>query len=61
MNAAPEWSSNAVKKAVVLDLLAYVRIALSGADEVAMERIANKPSRAIGKSTLDNLRDLASR
>jgi ATP-dependent DNA helicase UvrD/PcrA len=45
----------------VKDALAYVRLALNPADDVAFARIINTPPRGIGKVTLDLVRAVAAR
>ncbi|HEY7332115.1 MAG TPA: UvrD-helicase domain-containing protein [Candidatus Limnocylindria bacterium] len=40
----------------VKDALAYVRLARSGADRVALERVINVPARGIGDKTVEELR-----
>lgn len=44
----------------IKDILAYLRLILSSADNYAFERIINVPRRGIGDTTVDRLRDLAS-
>ncbi|KAG8275546.1 hypothetical protein J6590_083163 [Homalodisca vitripennis] len=43
----------------IRDLLAYVRINLNHSDNLALERIINVPRRAIGNTTLKQLKDYA--
>ncbi len=42
----------------VKDILAYARLLHNGADVVSMERIANVPTRGIGKTTVDKLMNI---
>jgi DNA helicase-2/ATP-dependent DNA helicase PcrA len=43
----------------IKDALAYVRLAINPDDVVALLRVLNTPSRGIGKTTVESLRDLA--
>ena len=46
----------------IKDVLAYLRLLVNPADDVAMTRIINTPARGVGKKTLDDLRaDAAAR
>src|SRR5262249_8188125 len=49
------------KRAEVQDALAYVRLTMHPEDDIAFLRVLNVPPRGIGKSTLESLRDLASK
>ncbi len=44
----------------IRDLLAYIRIVLNHSDNLALERIINVPKRAIGATTLKQIKDYAS-
>jgi len=44
----------------IKDALAYVRLAMNPADDIALVRIINMPPRGIGKVTLDEVRAVAS-
>jgi DNA helicase-2/ATP-dependent DNA helicase PcrA len=46
-------------RAEVKDALAYVRLALHPEDDVSLLRVLNVPTRGIGKTTVDALRDIA--
>jgi DNA helicase-2/ATP-dependent DNA helicase PcrA len=48
-------------RAEVKDALAYVRVTLHPEDDISLLRVLNVPARGIGKTTVDALRDLASR
>ena len=48
------------ERAEVKDALAYLRLALNPADSAALRRIANRPARGIGKSSLERAEALAS-
>ena len=48
-------------RAEVKDALAYVRLALHPEDDISLLRVLNVPARGIGKTTVDNLRDIAER
>ncbi|WP_341756838.1 MULTISPECIES: UvrD-helicase domain-containing protein [unclassified Candidatus Tisiphia] len=43
----------------IRDLLAYIRITLNHSDNLALERIINVPKRAIGNTTLKQIKDYA--
>ncbi|HMQ07847.1 MAG TPA: UvrD-helicase domain-containing protein [Saprospiraceae bacterium] len=45
----------------IKDLLAYMRLAINHKDDEALKRIINYPKRGIGKTTIDQLTDLANR
>ncbi len=47
------------KRKEIKDLLAYFRLTLNNADEEALERVYNYPSRGIGKTTYEKLMVLA--
>jgi DNA helicase-2/ATP-dependent DNA helicase PcrA len=49
------------KRAEVQDALAYVRLAMHPDDDVAFLRVLNVPPRGIGKTTVESLRDTASK
>ena len=43
----------------IKDIIAYLRLILNPADDVSLARIINEPKRAIGKTTLDKVNNLA--
>ncbi len=45
----------------IRDVLAYLRVILNPADDVAIERIINTPARGIGKTTVDRVKEFAAR
>jgi len=47
------------QRAEVKDLLAYLRLVLNPADELAFRRIVNVPRRGIGRTTLDSIATIA--
>jgi DNA helicase II / ATP-dependent DNA helicase PcrA len=49
------------KRAEVQDALAYVRLAMHPEDDIAFLRVLNVPPRGIGKTTVEALRDTASK
>ena len=49
------------ERAEIRDALAYFRVILQPHDDLAFERIINKPARGVGEKTLDKMRDFASR
>lgn len=44
------------ERAEIRDALAYLRVVLQPADDLALERIINKPARGIGAKTIENLK-----
>jgi DNA helicase-2/ATP-dependent DNA helicase PcrA len=46
-------------RAEVKDALAYVRLALNPEDDISLLRVLNVPTRGIGKTTVDALREIA--
>ena len=47
------------ERAEIRDMLAYFRLILQPSDDLAFERIINKPARGIGEKTVDKIRDRA--
>ena len=47
------------ERAEIRDLLAYFRLILQPSDDLAFERIINKPARGIGEKTVDKFRERA--
>jgi DNA helicase-2/ATP-dependent DNA helicase PcrA len=47
------------ERAEIRDALAYLRVVLQSGDDLALERIINKPTRGIGAKTIDKIRELA--
>lgn len=46
------------ERAEIRDILAYLRVLLQPSDDLAFERIINKPSRGIGAKTIEKLRQI---
>jgi DNA helicase-2/ATP-dependent DNA helicase PcrA len=49
------------ERAEVKDIVAYLKLALNPADDIALLRVINTPTRGIGKSSLDELMAIAHR
>lgn len=49
------------ERAEIKDILAYLRVITNPSDDVSLLRIINKPTRGIGKATLDRLGAIAAR
>ncbi len=49
------------ERAEIRDILAYLRVIVQPHDDLALERIINKPSRGIGAKSIDKFRDEAKR
>lgn len=47
------------ERAEIRDMLAYFRLILQPSDDLAFERIVNKPARGIGEKTIDKFRERA--
>lgn len=47
------------ERAEIRDALAYFRVVIQSNDDLAFERIINKPARSIGAKTIEKLQDLA--
>lgn len=47
------------ERAEIRDMLAYFRLIIQPSDDLAFERIVNKPARGIGEKTVDKFRDRA--
>ena len=47
------------ERAEIRDILAYLRVLLQPADDLAFERIINKPSRGIGAKTIEKMRQIS--
>ncbi|QKF80912.1 ATP-dependent helicase [Halarcobacter ebronensis] len=47
------------ERAEIKDLIAYFRLLTNSTDNFSLKRVANKPKRGIGKTTLDKLDDLS--
>ena len=47
------------ERAEIRDILAYLRVLLQPADDLAFERIINKPSRGIGAKTIEKMRQMS--
>ncbi len=47
------------ERAEIRDMLAYFRLILQSSDDLAFERIINKPARGIGEKTVEKIRDYA--
>ncbi|MBQ9035760.1 MAG: UvrD-helicase domain-containing protein [Alphaproteobacteria bacterium] len=47
------------ERAEIRDILAYLRVVMQPDDDLALERIINKPARSIGAKTLEKLRQIA--
>lgn len=45
----------------IKDILAYLKVLINPADEIALKRIINTPARGIGHATVDKISDLAQR
>ncbi|MPV86321.1 DNA helicase II [Ostreibacterium oceani] len=48
-------------RAEIKDAIAYLRLCLNHADDVAFERVVNNPPRGIGQRTIEQIREIASR
>lgn len=47
------------ERAEIRDALAYLRVVLQSGDDLAFERIINKPARGVGAKTVEKIRELA--
>lgn len=47
------------ERAEIRDILAYLRVIMQPDDDLAFERIINKPARSVGAKTVEKLRDIA--
>lgn len=47
------------ERAEIRDIIAYIRVVLQPSDDLALERIINKPARALGAKTVDKCRAYA--
>lgn len=47
------------ERSEIRDMLAYFRVIIQPSDDLAFERIINKPARGVGAKTLDKLRQIA--
>ncbi len=47
------------ERAEIRDALAYLRVVLQSGDDLAFERIINKPARGVGAKTIEKIRELA--
>ena len=47
------------ERAEIRDALAYLRVVLQSGDDLALERIINKPARGVGAKTVEKIRELA--
>jgi hypothetical protein len=55
INSAPDTSSGPYKRALAIDLLAYIRVAVNDSDPEAFNRCLNRPARGLGKQAAEKL------